>query len=102
MFDKAYDGYRNALRYRPNYPEAANDLAALFLEKSFARQSASESLRLHGEALAMLPEPESEQQRRKLCVEFAQRWKLSGADPAVLDDEIRSKLRTSYCTCVGK
>ena len=102
MFDKAYDGYRNALRYRPNYPEAANDLAALFLEKGFARQSASESLRLHGEALAMLPEPESEQQRRKLCVEFAQRWKLSGADPAVLDDEIRSKLRTSYCTCVGK
>jgi len=102
MYDKAYEGYRNALRYRPNYPEAANDIAMLFLEKSFTRHSAPESLRLHSEALAMLPEPESEKQRRKLCGEYELRWKSSGADPSVLDDEMRSKLRTTHCTCIGK
>ena len=102
MYDKAYEGYRNALRYRPNYPEAANDIAMLFLEKSFTRHSTPESLRLHSEALAMLPEPESEKQRRKLCGEYELRWKSSGADPSVLDDEMRSKLRTTHCTCIGK
>jgi tetratricopeptide (TPR) repeat protein len=102
MYDKAYEGYRNALRYRPNYPEAANDIAMLFLEKSFTRHSTPESLRLHSEALAMLPEPESEKQRRKLCGEYELRWKSSGADLSVLDDEMRSKLRTTHCTCIGK
>jgi tetratricopeptide (TPR) repeat protein len=102
MYDKAYEGYRNALRYRPNYPEAANDIAMLFLEKSFTRHSTPESLRLHSEALAMLPEPESEKQRRKLCGEYELRWKSSGADPSVLDDEMHDKLRTTHCTCIGK
>jgi tetratricopeptide (TPR) repeat protein len=102
MFDKAYEGYRNALRYRPNYPEAANDLAGLFLQKGFTRQSVPESIRWHTEALAMLPEPESEQQRRKLCVEYAERWKSSGEDSFALDDEVRDKLRASQCTCLGK
>jgi hypothetical protein len=102
MFDKAYEGYRNALRYRPNYPEAANDLAGLFLQKGFLRHSVPESIRLHTEALAMLPEPESEQQRRKLCAEYAQRWKSSGEDSFALDDETRDKLRASHCTCLGQ
>jgi hypothetical protein len=52
--------------------------------------------------LAMLPEPESEQQRRKLCVEYAERWKSSGEDSFALDDEVRDKLRASQCTCLGK
>ena len=99
-FEKAYDGYRNALRYRPNYPEGANDLAGLFLVKAFRHNNAPESLRLHHEALAMLSESESDRQRRKLCTQYGKRWKAAGADPAALDDEIRRKLKASMCTCV--
>ncbi len=101
-FDKAYEGYRNALRYRPNYPEGGNDLAALFVDRIFPQRNPAESLRLHQEALAMLPEPESEQQRRKLCTQYGKRWKAAGEDPSVLDDEIRRKLRAAKCSCVGQ
>jgi tetratricopeptide (TPR) repeat protein len=101
MFDRAYDGYRNALRYRPKYPEGCNDLAGLFLERAFHRRNVTEALRIHQEALAMLPDADSKLQRQKLCSQFGNQWKATGENAAALDIEIRKSLQSSQCTCVA-
>src|SRR5260370_1113197 len=39
QFEKAADAFKNALRYKPDYPEGINDLAALLLEPAFNGQN---------------------------------------------------------------
>ncbi len=101
LLDKAADSYKNALRYKPDYPEGINDLGALHLEKGFQGRNVPESLRYHTEALALLPK--SEQQRKKLCSLFGKLWELNVTDSeeAALEPEI-PKLMENHCTCVAE
>src|SRR5262249_4669008 len=92
--------YKNALRYKPDYPEGINDMGALHLEKDFADRNVPEALRYHNEALALLPK--SEQQRKKLCSLFGKRWELNGTatEAGALDSDLQ-KLLENHCTCVA-
>jgi tetratricopeptide (TPR) repeat protein len=114
QLDRAEEAYKSALRYKPNYPEAANDLAALSLvampatleDKEAGRKLQSEreydALRKHAEALGMLPDAESEPQRKKLCVHFGQRWHAAGKEtPASDSKDPLQLLRDKHCTCVA-
>jgi tetratricopeptide (TPR) repeat protein len=100
LMDKAADSYKNALRYKADYPEAMNDLGALCLELAYQARNVSEALHNHQEALALLPN--SAQQRKKLCSIFGQRWLRNVADrpEGRLDPGIRQKLINSHCSCV--
>ncbi len=101
QLDKAADNYKNALRYKPDYPEGLNDLGAVCLEIAFSGRNVSDALRYHQEALSLLPE--SEQQRKKLCSLFGQRWRANVADKPEgrIDADTRQTLKDSHCTCVA-
>lgn len=71
MYDKAADAYRSAVRYKPDYPEGMNDLAALHLEPEYGGRDVRGASRLHQEALALVLTGEG--QSRKLCATFGQR-----------------------------
>ena len=103
QFDKAAEAFKNALRYKPKYPEGANDQAALLLESGYAGRNVSEAIRYHRDALALIPEPEQQKQRQKLCALFGKRWQQVSADEAaaVIDSAIANSLQEKQCTCVG-
>lgn len=100
LLDKAADSFKNALRYKPDYPEGMNDLGALYLENRFQGKNVAEALRYHQEALLLLPR--SEQHRKKLCLQFGERWRSNppGQTDATLNPEILQSLIQSHCTCV--
>jgi tetratricopeptide (TPR) repeat protein len=103
QFDKAAEAFKNAVRYKSDYPEGTNDQAALLLEPGFAGRNVAEALRYHQEALALIPQPEQQKQRLKLCTLFGKRWQRLSADEAAkaLTVDIASGLREKECTCVA-
>ena len=101
LYDKAAEAFRSAVRYKPDYPEGMNDLAALHLEPEFAGRDVRGGLRRHQEALALVVSGEG--QSRKLCATFGKR---SGIVPpaelaAALDADLHKSLMASHCTCVA-
>jgi tetratricopeptide (TPR) repeat protein/cbb3-type cytochrome oxidase subunit 3 len=102
QMDKAAENYKNALRYKPDYPEGMNDLGALCMDKAYSSRNVAEALHNHQEALALLPESEL-QRKKKLCAFFGQRWLANVAQPETqIAAPIRQKLQESLCTCVVK
>ena len=76
-FDRAIESYWNALRANPNYPEAMNDLATLYLERDFKGRNLMEAKNYHEQALAMLQKDSDEQQVKKLTDAFETAWRKS-------------------------
>jgi tetratricopeptide (TPR) repeat protein len=103
LLEKAADSYKNALRYKPDYPEGMNDLGAIHLNKAFPGCNVGDALRYHQDALLLLPRPEQQQQRQKLCSVFGKRWlgHVAGQPEAQLDPAIRQTLLDAHCTCVA-
>jgi tetratricopeptide (TPR) repeat protein len=103
LLEKAADSYKNALRYKPDYPEGMNDLGAIHLNKAFPGRNVMDALRHHQDALLLLPKPEQQQQRRKLCSLFGKRWldNVAGQPEAQIDPGIRQTLLDAHCTCVA-
>ena len=101
--EKAADSYKTALRYKPDYPEGTNDLGAIHLNKTFPGRNVPDALRYHQDALLLLPKPEQQQHRQKLCTLFGKRWLLHVADQpeAQLDPAMRQTLLDAHCTCVA-
>ena len=101
MYDKAAEAYRSAVRYKPDYPEGMNDLAALYLDPEYAGRDVRGGLRRHQEALALVATGEG--QSRKLCATFGQRSRSVPADEmaAALDSDLRKLLIANHCTCVA-
>ncbi|HSI74265.1 MAG TPA: hypothetical protein VK957_00150 [Lunatimonas sp.] len=52
-YDKTFSAFQNALLYDPNYPEALNDLAILYLNKEFKRYNEEKSMLNHKAALEL-------------------------------------------------
>jgi tetratricopeptide (TPR) repeat protein len=100
MYDKAAEAYRSAVRYKPDYPEGMNDLAALHMEPAFSGHDVKGGIRRHQEALAF---SSGEGQSRKLCAEFGERSKVVPAEElaAALDKDLRDQLISKKCTCVA-
>ena len=99
LFAKAEDHYRRALRIKPEYAEAKNDLASLFLEPQFVRLSASEALKHHCEALGDVPSSESER-AGKLCSAFFADWSTGGFDnDRKASDAYHRMIEGSQCSC---
>jgi tetratricopeptide (TPR) repeat protein len=97
--EKAYECFKSALRYRPDYPEAMNDLALLFLEETFQRKSVPEAIRYHLDAVSLVHN--SDPQRKKLCDAFVLRWRLvSEKNGYELEENLRHKLIENHCLCV--
>jgi tetratricopeptide (TPR) repeat protein len=100
---EAEDHYRIALQYQPEYAEGKNDLAMLYLMKSFARYDPIQTLALHHEAISLSKMTTT--QREKLCKGFQQRLKkapkenvtslLGTRHPALLQ-----QLTQSHCSCL--
>jgi tetratricopeptide (TPR) repeat protein len=101
MYDKAAEAYRSAVRYKPDYPEGMNDLAALHLDPEYAGRDVRGGLRRHQEALALVATGEG--QSRKLCATFGQRSRsVPSEEMAVaLDADLRKLLIANHCTCVA-
>ncbi|HZI55494.1 MAG TPA: hypothetical protein VFF39_01900, partial [Verrucomicrobiae bacterium] len=92
----------NALRYKPDYPEGMNDLGAVHLNKTFPGRNVMDALRHHQDALLLLPKPEQQQQRQKLCTLFGKRWLNNVVQPETqLEPGIRQTLLDAHCTCVA-
>lgn len=98
---KAGAAYKDALQYKPDYPEAKNDLAMLHLEPSYEVHDTEKALILHLEALTNAADSES--QRRKLCSHFATRLAARAPGNHVGDvsdlDRIRDSLLALGCQC---
>ena len=103
QFDKAAEAYKNAVRYKTDYPEGTNDQAALLLETGYAARNLVEALRYHQEALALIPAAEQQKQRLKLCTLFGKRWQRLAADESAkaLTADIARGLQEKQCTCVA-
>jgi tetratricopeptide (TPR) repeat protein len=67
--EKAEENYRVALIYSPDYAEAKNDLAMLYLLKEFPGKNVNEALRLHFESISKV----NPERRAKLCKAFQKR-----------------------------
>jgi len=103
QMDKAAENYKNALRYKPDYPEGMNDLGALCLDLAYQGRNIPEALHNHQEALAVLPKTEL-LRKKKLCAFFGQRWlaNVAGKPESQIDAVLRQKLKTDQCTCVAE
>jgi tetratricopeptide (TPR) repeat protein len=103
QMDKAAENYKNALRYKPDYPEGMNDLGALCLDLAYQGRNIAEALHNHQEALAVLPETEL-QRKKKLCAFFGQRWLVNaaGKPEGQIDVTLRQLLKSNQCTCVAE
>lgn len=66
LLDEAERAYRTALRLKPDYAEAKNDLASLFLVSDWPKYDPEEADRLHRSAVADVVEP-----NRRLLLEKA-------------------------------
>ncbi|MEX2592278.1 MAG: tetratricopeptide repeat protein [Anditalea sp.] len=71
-FNKAYMAYQNALVYDPEYPEATNDQAMLFLVKEFEGFDENKAKERYKEALELVKE---EGNRKKKLVEVFEKRK---------------------------
>jgi tetratricopeptide (TPR) repeat protein len=102
LMDKAAESYKNALRYKADYPEGMNDLGALCLEQAYSGRNITEALHNHQEALALLPK--SELQRKKLCTFFGSRWlaNVSNSNEAQINAAMLHQLKDSFCTCIAE
>jgi tetratricopeptide (TPR) repeat protein len=97
---EAEDHYRIALQYQPEYAEGKNDLAMLYLLKSFTRHDPVQALALHHEAIS-LPKVTATQ-REKLCKAFQQRLKADAA--SLLEKQrpdLRPQLAEARCSCLA-
>jgi tetratricopeptide (TPR) repeat protein len=103
QMEKAAENYKNALRYKPDYPEGMNDLGALCLDMAYQGRNIPEALHNHQEALAVLPETEL-LRKKKLCAFFGQRWLVNAAakPKGQIEEVIWQKLKASQCTCVAE
>jgi tetratricopeptide (TPR) repeat protein len=103
-FDQAERYYKQALQYAPNYPEAKNDLAMLYLTPDFAQKNFAKALTFHIQALCM-PDVKATQ-KAKLCKAFQK--KLSGDSETRIRDEFKQypdqvqQLQTQECSCVSQ
>ncbi len=70
-YNKAYLAYQNAILYAPNYAEAINDLAMLFLVREFEGYSFQKACEKHKEALDVLKE--EPKRKEKLVDAFKKR-----------------------------
>jgi tetratricopeptide (TPR) repeat protein len=66
-YDKAKEAYLNALLYKPDYPEAKNDLAKLFLYLTDKNENSQSAETCHREAIEMA---KSDSQKQKLKKQF--------------------------------
>jgi tetratricopeptide (TPR) repeat protein len=102
QFTKAAESYRDALQYKPDYPEAKNDYAMLHLEPGYEQHDLERAFLLHREALRDVPE--SEAQRRKLCRQFTERLQANASvrcQPIVsVPKALRESLAGLGCRCV--
>jgi tetratricopeptide (TPR) repeat protein len=109
-FDRALDSYWTAVRASDSYPEAMNDIATLYLERSFKKHDSAIALSYHLNALAMLQSEaksksehklENLHQPTRLCGAFIKRWKVNGL--GYPDDSMtRTSQETedSPCSCL--
>jgi tetratricopeptide (TPR) repeat protein len=100
---KAAASYRDALEYKPDYPEAKNDYAMLHLEPGFDEHDLERAFALHRDALNDVPGSES--QRRKLCKQFSARLKTKARaeELAAYTDplRLRESLAKLNCGCLN-
>lgn len=99
-WEKALECFKNALRYKPDYPEAMNDIALLYLEHQFRRDNVPEALRYHLDAVRLVHE--SDAQRKKLCDAFTLRWQIVSAKNGEykMEEAIMRNLIENRCFCV--
>jgi len=76
FFDKAYSSYQNAIFFSPNYSEAINDKAMIFLVKEFENYNVSRAIELHQEALIHVSQEEN--RKTKLINIFKKRMEEYG------------------------
>ena len=70
-YNKAYSAFQNAILYAPNYAEAINDLAMLFLVKEFEGNDPLRAYERHREALSVLKD--EPKRKEKLVKAFKKR-----------------------------
>jgi tetratricopeptide (TPR) repeat protein len=70
-YNKAYSAFQNAVLYAPNYAEAINDMAMLFLIKEFEGYDLVRAEEKHQEALSVLKD--EEKRKEKLIATYKKR-----------------------------
>lgn len=103
-FPDAAASYKDALQYKPDYPEAKNDLARLHLEPQFDGFDVEQAFLHHRDALAAIKDATAQQE--KLCRQFVDRVEQACADltPENRDslERLRSPLAELHCHCLDK
>ena len=103
-FPDAAASYKDALQYKPDYPEARNDLARLHLEPRFEGYDIEQAFLHHRDALTIIKDAPA--QREKLCRQFVDR-----VEPAATDlssesrgnlERLRTPLAEMGCQCLDK
>ena len=103
-FADASSSYKDALQYKPDYPEAKNDLARLHLEPQFEGYDIEQAFLHHHDALAVIKDAPA--QREKLCRQFVSRVEPAATDlaPEGRDslERLRVPLMEMRCQCLDK
>ncbi|HEX2053700.1 MAG TPA: tetratricopeptide repeat protein [Actinomycetota bacterium] len=97
-YSEALLAYQAALRFKPDYPEARNDIAALLLDSRYERASGNAGWESHLEALSMTAD---QGRREKLCEQFARRVEALRVDNALVPGFKADVSRDSPCVCSG-
>ena len=103
-FSEAAASYRDALQYKPDYPEARNDLARLHLEPRFDGCDIEQAFLHHRDAL--VPVKDSAAHRDKLCFQFVGQLERSKPDCSSTTSASLERLRVPLaelrCQCLDK
>jgi tetratricopeptide (TPR) repeat protein len=97
-YSEALLAYQAALRFKPDYPEALNDTAALLLDSRYERASGKAGWESHVEALSMTAD---QGRREKLCEQFTGRVQDLRVENALVSDFTAQLRRDSRCVCSG-
>ena len=103
-FPDAAASYKDALQYKPDYPEAKNDLGRLHLEPRFEGYDVEQAFLHHRDALAAIKDASA--QREKLCRQFVDQVEPAATDlsPESRDslERLRAPLTEMRCQCLDK
>lgn len=94
----ALRAFQTALRFKPDYPEAHNDIALVHIDSGYSGSSASEATRAHRQALGLTAEG-SQRQREKLCGQIVDRASQLRAAKRLVDGFAPEAPGDSGCTC---
>lgn len=96
----ALRAFQTALRFKPDYPEANNDIALVHLDAGYPGSSAAEATRIHRVALGLTAEG-SLRHREKLCGQMIDRALELRAGKRLVDGFAPDAASDPRCSCPG-